>query len=289
MKENLIKLFKKEQRKIKHHFVPQFYIKRFYDNEINEVWRGDKKYKTIKKFTSAQIFYAPKLYDLKIYKHEFTKFEDMYSQLEFRIDKLYKELDKNKSIEILRSNSELNKSFFAALKTIVALQYFRTYDIVPSLLEIYCSNIVEIYNTKSESFKKTFNCKLEELKEYEKIITRGIRKEKKYTKEMIKGLQHSILPMLLSDFTKGKLQLKKSNKRKYITSDKPVACKSIEDIIQFKNFMYPLSPDIIVYSLGEDVTEELMEDDNKINEYLFNNAISYIISHDKNIISQYIK
>ncbi|HDH7838212.1 TPA: DUF4238 domain-containing protein [Raoultella ornithinolytica] len=290
MKVDLTNIFKSKQTKNNHHFVPQVYIKRFYDQQINKVWRLDKKYKTIKSFSSAQIFYEHKLYDIKIYKHVFTDFEDMYSQLEDIIGKIYKKLDKIEKLEIFNHNNAIKKDLFTLIKIIIISQYFRTNDVTPSILEGYCTNLVNTYNSKSESFKKTFdNITMEELKGYERLVIRGIKKEKKYTKELIKALQYSILPILLADFSKIHLKIKKTKQKKFITSDKPVACKKIEDMIQFRNFIYPLSPDILVYSTGEDVTEELIKDDTKVNEYLFNNAISYIVSHDKNIVAQYTK
>ncbi|EFI3643261.1 hypothetical protein GY510_005668, partial [Escherichia coli] len=64
---------------------------------------------------------------------------------------------------------------------------------------------------------------------------------------------------------------------------------NIEEILRFENFLYPLAPNILVYSLGADVTEELIRDENKVNEYIYINAKEYIISEDETKITRYLK
>ncbi|HBD3836687.1 TPA: hypothetical protein KJF34_005382, partial [Escherichia coli] len=117
----------------------------------------------------------------------------------------------------------------------------------------------------------------------------GVRKNKKYALGLIRLLQYTVLPFLLADFKDGNIKIIYHKTNKYISSDKPVVCTNIEEILRFENFLYPLAPNILVYSLGADVTEELIRDENKVNEYIYINAKEYIISEDETKITRYLK
>lgn len=284
MKVKLAEIIK-PQKKGNHHFVPQLYIKRFYDDDIQKVWRGHLKYKNIKEFPSAAIFYHHELYDLKVFKERFNEIEDHYSRLENLIADTFKLLDDIKNLGDLDKDKQLNLNFFFIIKTIILMQYFRTKDIQPELFKESCSNLVKIYEEKENFLRKKFPfIKIEQLRKFEKLIKRGIAKNKKYTNEVIKGLQHSILPILLSDLSKGGIKITRIKTKKYISSDKPVACTNINDLLNFRNFLYPLSPNILISALGDDVTEDMIKDEDKVNEFISKNAISFIISHDKKLI-----
>ncbi|WP_396069933.1 hypothetical protein [Escherichia coli] len=101
---------------------------------------------------------------------------------------------------------------------------------------------------------------------------KGRKKNKKYAPGLIRILQHTALPFLLADFKDGNIKIIYHKTNKYISSDKPVVCTNIEDLLRFENFLYPLAPNILVYSLGANVTEELIRDENKVNEYIYINA-----------------
>lgn len=274
------------QQKNDNHFIPKVYISRFYDKEIEKVWRGKLQFKEIKQFTSTQIFYAYKLYNLKLLGEEYTHIEDSYCKLENSLAHVYTFLDTHERLEDI----EDKKNLFYFIKIVLLTQYFRTEDMKPEMFSDQCQNLVNIYELKDDSFKKDFDyIKIEELRITEKLIKKGIKKEKKYTNELIKALQHSILPLLLSNFNSSGIKIKRHKTKKYISSDKPVVCKSIDDILNFRNFLYPLAPNMLVYSLGKDVTEDMIDDENKVNTFIYNNAISYIISHDKSMINKYMK
>ncbi|HDR2793840.1 TPA: DUF4238 domain-containing protein [Enterobacter asburiae] len=278
------------QQKGDHHFIPQVYIQRFYDEEIESVWRGKFQYKETKYFTSAKIFYVHKLYNLKLLGKEFTEIEDTYGKIENELANVYNMLDEIENLNVLNNEKEANINLFSFIKTIILTQYFRTDDMLPEMFREKCQNLVKTYISKDAKFKKEFNyIKIEELRVIEKLIKKGIKKDKKYTNELIKGLQHSILPLLLSNFYSGGLVIKRIKTKKYISSDKPVVCKNIDDILNLRNFIYPLAPNILVYALGDDVTEDMIKDENKVNDFICDNAISYIISHDKATIENYMK
>ncbi|MGI6896667.1 DUF4238 domain-containing protein [Enterobacter chengduensis] len=278
------------QPKNDHHFIPQVYIQRFYDEEIKSIWRGKFQYKETKYFTSAKIFYAYKLYNLKLSGEEFTKIEDAYGKLENQLSNIYKMIDEIESLSILKDEIETKKYLFFILKIIILTQYFRTDDMLPEMFKEKCQNLVKTYESKDAQFKKEFDfIKIEELRLIEKLIKKGIKKDKKYTNELIKGLQYSILPLLLSNFSGRGVKIKRIKTKKYISSDKPVVCKNMDDILNLRNFIFPLAPNILVYALGNDVTEDMIKDENKVNDFICENAISYIISHDKATIENYMK
>lgn len=289
MNEHLKKVFP-NQTKINHHFVPQVYIKRFYDEKIQKVWRGSLEHKNVRYITSAQTFYVPKLYDLKFFRQEFFDIEDYYGKHENQISEIYTLLSEIKSFKTLEADRQLLASLFFTIKIAILTQYFRTKDIVPEMFTEMCSNLVSVYKSKEEYFKKEFPfIKIGELEMVEKTIKRGIKKKKKYVNDSIKGLQHSILPILFSDFTSNKIRIIRSETKKYISSDKPVSCQNLQDLLKFENFIYPLTPNILIYALGENVTEDMIKDENKVNDFIFKNAISHIISHDKTKIEHYLK
>ncbi|HDT5883422.1 DUF4238 domain-containing protein [Raoultella ornithinolytica] len=274
------------QQKGNHHFIPQVYIQRFYDEEKKAVWRGKIQYKETKYFSSAQIFYVHKLYDLKLLGKQFTDIEDSYANIENLVGDFYQKIDRYEKLDL---SDEENIELFYFIKTILLIQYFRTEDMKPEMFREQCTQLVNIYKSKDELFKTQFSfIKIEELRLFEKLIKKGIRKDKKYTNELIKGLQYTTLPFLLSNFNSKGITLIR-NQKKYITSDKPVVCKNIDDLLNLRNFIYPLSPNILVYALGEDVTKDMINDENKVNEFIANNAISYIISNDKDMVEKYMK
>ncbi|HII4319469.1 TPA: DUF4238 domain-containing protein [Enterobacter cloacae] len=278
------------QQKGDHHFIPKVYIERFYDEEKKCVWRGKFQYKETKFFTSKKIFYVNELYNIKLLGEKFTEIEDTYAKIEDQLGKVYQALDKMENLNILDQDEKAKHNLFFFIKIVLLTQYFRTDDMLPEMFREHCSKLVSIYESKDKIFKKQFDfIKVEELRMIEKLIRKGIKKDKKYTNEMIKGLQHSILPLLLSNFYNPGLRIVRHKTKKYITSDKPVVCKNMDDLLNLRNFIYPLSPNILVYSLGDDVTEDMIKDENKINEFICNNAIAYIISHDKATVQHYMK
>lgn len=271
------------QKVSKQHFVPQCYIKQFY-NKNNKVYRGCIKYNHIKEVTAAQTFYAPGLYDIEILGMYFNKIESYYSMMENCLSRLYNRLQNINNEHIM--NADMTK----ALKAAIAMQYFRTKDMNYDIFTHYCTNLVSIFNKKKDFMLDEFSFINEvELSELEKKIKKGVKKNKKYAPGLIRILQHTALPFLLADFKDGNIKIIYHKTNKYISSDKPVVCTNIEDLLRFENFLYPLAPNILVYSLGADVTEELIRDESKVNEYIYINAKEYIISEDETKITRYLK
>ncbi|EME4473429.1 DUF4238 domain-containing protein [Escherichia coli] len=271
------------QKVSKQHFVPQYYIKQFY-NKNNKVYRGCIKYNHIKEVTAAQTFYVPGLYDIEILGMCFNKIESYYSMMENYLSQLYNRLPNINDEHIM--NADMTKT----LKSAIAMQYFRTKDMNYDIFTHYCTNLVSIYNEKKDFMLDEFSFINEvELSDFEKRIKKGVRKNKKYALGLIRLLQYTVLPFLLADFKGGNIKIIYHKTNKYISSDKPVVCTNIEEILRFENFLYPLAPNILVYSLGADVTEELIRDENKVNEYIYKNAKEYIFSEDETKITRYLK
>ncbi|AHB70876.1 hypothetical protein P262_03518 [Cronobacter malonaticus] len=272
-----------------HHFVPKTYIKRFYDDN-NKVWRADLKNKRIKDFTATQIFYEPFLHNITYNGEKYLEIEDSYRDLEDQIGQLYIKLQDIKDFKFLEGDQEVNSAFFYILKTIVIFQYFRTKDIDPNMFLKTCLNLSDIYEKKKEYFKNfSQDIKSSDLLIFEKILRKDIKKGRTGdVKNTLKALQYAILPIILSDYSKTPIRIKLFPSKCLITSDKPVVTKSKEDILTFNNFIYAFTPNILIYSLGDDITNDLVKNHDLLNDFIKENATSYIISHDKNLLKKYL-
>ncbi|HHD2904723.1 TPA: hypothetical protein ACNZ7M_005089, partial [Enterobacter kobei] len=121
------------------------------------------------------------------------------------------------------------------------------------------------------------------------ILRKDIKKGRTgEVKNTLKALQYAILPIILSDYSKTPIRIKLFPSKCLITSDKPVVTKSKEDILTFNNFIYAFTPNILIYSLGDDITNDLVKNHDLLNDFIKENATSYIISHDKNLLKKYL-
>ncbi len=279
---------KKEQHTKKQHFIPQTYIKQFYNDE-EKVWRCHVTYKNTKELTSAQIFYGIKQYDLKYKNKVFRDIEKNYSDLENNLAKIYESMKVTNYIKVMNENKETNEEMFFIFKVAIIFQYFRNIHHDYKSFIGHCSNLTGLYEDRRDYFTKHFSfIDMKDLKYLQRKVRNAIKKDKEALEALVKGVQYIMLPILLTNFYSERLRMKKFSDKCLISSDQPVVCKNKDDIYQFKNFVYPLTPDTIIYSLGEDVTEDMINDHNKINKFILENSVEYVITHDKKIIEQYI-
>ncbi|UKK88127.1 DUF4238 domain-containing protein [Citrobacter portucalensis] len=274
----------KKQHTIKQHFIPQVYIKRFY-NESFKVFRHDVKNNRTKEFTSSQIFYEPELYNL-VYKQKiFRDIENSYSDLESMLGKIYEAIDAPAFLKNIKEDKALNKSIFLFFKTVISYQYFRTKDIDYRSFIPHSTALTDIYRYREKYIRDNFSfIKKKDLKYIQKKVTKNLRNNEQAVKVLVKGLQLIILPILLTNFISTRLKIHRYEKKYIISCDKPIICKSRSDLYNLQNFIYPLSPDVIIYAEGNEITSSLIQNYEAVNQLIFNNAEKYIISHDKKII-----
>lgn len=279
---------KKEQHTKNQHFIPETYIKQFYNNEF-KVWRLNVKYKNIKDYTSAQIFYGLKQYDLKYGDSTYRGIESNYADLEDTLGKVYKIMKEGNFIDALKKDKETNRDVFYIFKVAIAFQHFRNIHVDYSDHIKNNLNLTSIYNKRKEYFLKNFSfINMKELKYIDKKLRFSIKKDKESLLALTKAIQYVFLPILLTDLNKGNLRIAKFPKRCLISCDSPIVYGSQEELYQFSNFMYPLSANTLIYSLGNDITEDIVRNYKKVNRMIFDNSVQYVISHDKSILKEFV-
>ncbi|WP_440482857.1 DUF4238 domain-containing protein [Serratia marcescens] len=283
-----LKKSKKKQHTEKQHFIPETYIKQFYDDEY-KVWRLNVKYKNIKDFTSAQIFYGLKQYDLKYGNSTYRGIESNYADLEDTLGKVYKIMKEGNFIDVLKNNKDTNRDVFYIFKVAIAFQHFRNIHVDYSEHIKNNLSLTSIYNERKEYFIKNFSfIDMKELKYIDRKLKISIKKDKESLLALTKAIQYIFLPILLTDFNKGNLKIAKFKKRYLISGDRPIVYGSQEELYQFSNFMYPLSADTLIYSLGNKITEDIVSNHKKINQMIYDNSVEYAISHDKSILKEFV-
>ncbi|MFP6791542.1 MAG: DUF4238 domain-containing protein [Thalassolituus sp.] len=219
----------------KHHFIPQFYIKGFSD-ENGDVFVFDKEYKKLASSPkkSAQIFYEENLYTVKKFGETSLLIEDSYGELEGMFSKLVAQM--KEWPESLLPGIVKETEFSKLVILMLSVQYWRNPKNTGAA-KILLPDLVSLYDKAIETNGEVMPFTRKDMKFY----------QKKYKDEAAqKFMQFLILPLITFKFHPAQLEgleiLKLDDKHEFLCSDNPVMIDSIDSEFNFQGqVFYPLT------------------------------------------------
>lgn len=209
---------------IKHHFIPQFILRRFCDTN-GKLNSYDKKFNKFEIKTPSQVCYEKNLYSI-INANEFGRYlnvEGYFSKMEGEFSKVIKLFDDDDVLRYMKYDTHSLNSFERIVNFFLTTSYWR----IPSEV-----NFDHINKTK-ENFRNIYNDLSDNAKEITGLIDRRTMKyiEKEKNKNWQKIVPTLIIPTFLSYTTNDDLKKCAFHKTDYdlITSDNPIICDINQD------------------------------------------------------------
>ena len=261
---------------MKHHYVPQYYLKGFL-NPNQDLCTYIKDGKSTKHFKPGQIMYEKNLYTSKISNEEHQFIEELYSGLESSFAKVQTLIDR--AIKANNNSILCDDYTSSVLKLQIAFQFWRLPHQRASA-KAYLKHIDFKCKIRRTLLHK--NTGLE--KYFLKKILKNTHKGKKWAFQMY---QNILLPFYTFEIfdTSDNLKLYKiPEDEKLITSDNPIVSKNSGDLFSFKNLYYPLSQTIFVY--GKDFAPKTYRD---LNYKIAKQSKKYIVSPSRDLLDDIIQ
>ncbi|MBE8566717.1 DUF4238 domain-containing protein [Vibrio sp. OPT20] len=224
-----------KQNPKKHHFIPQFYIKGFADENM-DVFVYDKEYKKVARVAkkSSQIFYEIHLHTVKKFGETSLLIEDSYSELEGMFSQIVTQISKWPS-EILPEIVK-DEHFAKLLIFMMSVQYWRNPQNTDAAKELG-KNLVSLYDQAIKTNIEFVPFSRKDIKYF----------QKKSTDEAVqKFVQFLLLPLITFKLhpaqLKGLKVVRLKNENEFLCSDTPVMIDSIDSEFNFKGqVLYPLT------------------------------------------------
>lgn len=228
----------------KHHFIPQFYINGFAD-ENKDIYTYDVTYKSVGKTPkkSAQIFYVEDLHTIEMYGEKSLLIEDSYSILEGDFNNViaYMKAWPNNALSEIVKVPEFSKILILML----SVQYWR--------------NPVNTIRAKQVSedliglFDRAYPTNYEVIPISKKDIKYFYKKRKHLGVQ--KFIQYLILPLITFKFDSKQLEgvklLKLSENQDFMSSDNPVMIESFDEGFCFSgDFLFPLTKEFAITNVN---------------------------------------
>lgn len=258
----------------KHHYVPQFYLKKFLDNnrqELDVLRRDTENSFSIVQLSPKSICYEKHLYtisDKTINENDFNDIESLYAEVEGKINEFTIMLMKQDKQENLDEVLEKITEFQHIIKLYISLMFWRNpYNNI--YVEDKIKNFLEYYDN-SHNEQKKFALKD---RNFIKHLQKKYLKKKKNS--IFRFFQYVYLPIFVFNiFGDSKLKIKYIKSGKCISSDNPVIMiGDLEENINLQNIIFPITKNIIIF--GENIDISIYDTD-KINELMAKNANKYI-------------
>lgn len=258
----------------KHHYVPQFYLKKFLDNnrqELDVLRRDTENSFSIVQLSPKSICYEKHLYtisDKTINENDFNDIESLYAEVEGKINEITILLIKQDKQESLDEILEKISEFQHIMKLYISLMFWRNPH-----NNIYVENKIKDfleYYDKSNNEQKKFALKDRAFIKY--LQKQYLRKKKN---SIFKFFQYFYLPIFIFNiYGDSKLKIKYLESGKYISSDNPVIMLgNIEENVNFQNIIFPITKNLLIFGENVDIASY---DSDKINELMAKNANKYI-------------
>ena len=259
----------------KHHYVPQFYLKGF-QNEESNVFALKKERKSIKKWKTAQILYKNDLHTVSFNGNKAVIIEDYYSEMESSFKEILTLFDEKENHIELASNLDVIR----IIKLMISQQFWRTPK--PDVkVDLYSKNLIDLYDSSSLQTKEMLNFTRKDVKYFQKNRMKSNHR---------KVIQFCLLPLLTFEVFNDNIakldffHLNNLSVEKLITSDNPVIFDKVEELFSFKQFAYPLTENILVL-FNTDINKINVSDINKI---IFKKAGDMVISSSKEQLNELV-
>lgn len=256
------------QTKVKHHYVPEVYMKGFTMEDEDKVYVLRKPRHNISSMHPAQIMYDKHLYTVSFQNERSQMIEDFYSEVESELSgafRLMNELRHNPK-EYLEAKNTVE--FHQLLKVIIALQFWRT-PCQRDLAKEYASNLIGLYDSANEMTKKNLG--------YDRKFIKYLYAHREKDSHLT-VIQNSLLPLLtfkmldesLIDFS---FYVAEQDQGLVLTCDNPVVYSDLNELFDFKVFAFPLTKNIIVASSVDEGALDIY----KFNQKMYTQARERVI------------
>ncbi len=237
-----------QQIKVKHHFLPEVYLKGFSIEGSDELFVMNKKWGKISPKHPAQIMYEKHLYTIDGFGNP-QMIEDFYSELENELS------DAFELIEYLRKNAGAYRAlkdsveFHKLIKVVVAFQFWRA-PAQNELAKNYADNLIELFSELSEQTKSTID--------FDEQFIKYLHANR-HIESHLKLIQHMVLPVVTfkvydDSYIDFYFYVTNKDDGLVLTCDNPVVFDSLDDLFDFKRFMFPLSKNVVLGSGSIDST-----------------------------------
>ncbi|HCH3755148.1 TPA: DUF4238 domain-containing protein [Vibrio parahaemolyticus] len=219
----------------KHHFIPQFYIKGFSDDN-SDVFIFDKEYNKIAKSPkkSAQIFYEEHLHTIKKFGQTSLIIEDAYGELEGILSKIVAQL-KECSSEMLPELVEIPE-FAKFMVLMMSVQYWRNPKNTCTANKL-ASDLLTLYDQAIATNAEVMPFSRKDLKFFQK---------KSKDETVLKFIQFLLLPLITFKFNSEQLKglkiIRLEGENEFLCSDNPVVIETIDSEFNFSGqVFYPIT------------------------------------------------
>lgn len=265
---------KSNERPKRHHYVPQFYLKKFlYNNQsLLFVLRKDTEtsFSLIEKSPKATCYLEDlhTLSDNHINK-KFDGIETFYSQIETQYSEVISEILKNDK-EIIEEIPIKLTDFQFFIKLFISFMFWRNPK-YKSLVNDNIINCLELYNTSHHEQKSLINHD----KKFIRYLLTKYHEKPKQRDLILKFFQFIFFPIFgFHIYGNNKIMIKKIKSGSYISNDNPIlTLGNFEETKNFQKIIFPLTPNILIFS--EDIVIENYSV-KQINEMIAKNATKFI-------------
>jgi len=222
----------------KHHFIPIFYQKGFL-SEDGGLFAYKKKYGGIRDWSPSQILYKENLHTVSIGNEKTTMIEKFLSQIEGQFRKYLSIIEENINNPEITSLLEKDADFQQVSKLMISMQFWRTPCRKPLAIK-YSVDLVSHFDNADVEIKEI----LGNDRRLIKFLQRRASKD-----DSIKIIQFLLLPLLTFDLSKRQSNLKllrANGVEKFITSDRPVVFDDLDNLFNYKSFVFPFSQDLLL-------------------------------------------
>lgn len=233
-----------KQNSKKHHFIPQFYIKGFADENL-DVFIYDKEYKKVANAgkKSSQIFYEMHLHTVKKFGETSLLIEDSYSELEDILSQLVTQI-REWPAEILPEIVK-NEEFAKLLILMMSVQYWRNPQKTDDAKSLGLS-LVSLYDQAVKTNGELMPFTRKDIKFFQKKST---------DEAMQKFVQFLLLPLITFKFhpsqVKGLKVVRLKGEHEFLCSDSPVMIEAIDSEFNFKGqVFYPLTKHFAITNIN---------------------------------------
>lgn len=231
-----------KQQKVKHHYLPELYLKGFAPEGDDKLFVLRKPWGKISRMHPAQMMYKKHLYTVNGFDNP-QMIEDFYQEVESELSEAFQIITylRNNPSEYVALKNQV--SFNQLIKSIIAFQFWRS----PSqeLLAIaFSENLRSIFHALPKSVGSSIGLNTHFI---------DYLYQNRYDEAHQKLIQNMVLPVLtfriyddtLIDFS---FFVAEKDGGHVLTCDNPVIYQDLNQLFSFKLFAFPLTKNIIVAS-----------------------------------------
>jgi hypothetical protein len=273
----------KKNNPIDHHFIPQFYLKGFY-NEVDKVFAYKKKYGDIKEWSAAQILYKKNLHTLEKKGQTSLAIENFFSEIESQFSTFVRVLNECLSKGMSFNHIKDNPAFHQTLQLMIGLQFWR----VPSHKELAKNAAEDLLSIYESCEKHTFDSF-----PLDRSFIQHLFNNRKNESTM-KIIQFIVLPIItFSPSRKTNINwyfflAENSKVAPFMTSDNPVVYENFKGLFDFERVYFPISKDLLVMGSLTKIEKPLLNI-SRLHYDLVKNATNIVVSPLKSQLQEFKK